>query len=96
MFQNGPVFSNDEVAFFDAGHRFENMPLLLVLLRALPSAAVHLQLRVLQVIICYRILFIHRIAEALVRWLTCFHAFSRGSYCLIKSRGEEFKSSSQQ
>lgn len=47
--QNGPLRADDRLALYDAGHRFENVPLLLVLLRTLPFTPVQLQLRVLQV-----------------------------------------------
>lgn len=47
--QNGPLLADDRLALYDAGHRFENVPLLLVLLRSLPFTPVQLQLRVLQV-----------------------------------------------
>lgn len=47
--QNGPLLADDRLALYDAGHRFENIPLLLVLLRTLPFAPIQLQLRVLQV-----------------------------------------------
>ncbi|KAG0575918.1 hypothetical protein KC19_5G040000 [Ceratodon purpureus] len=46
--ENGPLLADDRLALYDAGHRFENIPLLLVLLRTLPFASLQLQLRVLQ------------------------------------------------
>lgn len=47
--QNGPLLTDDRLALYDAGHRFQNVPLLLVLLRTLPFTPVQVQLRVLQV-----------------------------------------------
>lgn len=47
--QNGPLLADDRLALYDVGHRFENIPLLVVLLRTLPYAPIQLQLRVLQV-----------------------------------------------
>jgi hypothetical protein len=41
--------SENRLALYDAGHRFEHIPLLLVLLRSLPFATKQLQLRALQV-----------------------------------------------
>lgn len=52
MMQNGPLLSDDRLALYDAGHRFEHTPFLLVLLRALPFSSKQLQLRVLQVSRC--------------------------------------------
>ncbi|XP_024399024.1 BEACH domain-containing protein C2 isoform X1 [Physcomitrium patens] len=46
--EKGLLLADDRLAFYDAGHQFENIPLLLVLLRSLPLAPVQLQLRVLQ------------------------------------------------
>ncbi|CAK9224782.1 unnamed protein product [Sphagnum troendelagicum] len=40
--------SENRLALYDAGHRFEHIPLLLVLLRSLPFATKQLQLRALQ------------------------------------------------
>ncbi|CAM6069706.1 unnamed protein product [Sphagnum tenellum] len=40
--------SENRLALYDAGHRFEHIPLLLVLLRSLPFASKQLQLRALQ------------------------------------------------
>jgi len=49
ILQVGTLSSEDRLALYDCGHRFEHLQLLLVLVHSLPVAPRKLQLRGLQV-----------------------------------------------